>query len=106
MAESKIIIIDDEPDVRETLKEFFHLYGYEVAAFETGHSALENIRKSTFDIAIIDIGLPDINGLDLLKKIKEVSPGMICIIITGEGSLDSSIDAIHKGADGYFTKPL
>ena len=72
----------------------------------TGKDALGKVQASNYDLALLDIGLPDMLGTELLKKIRKVNHDMIVIMITGHPSQDSSIESINNDADGYIVKPV
>ena len=106
MKKATILIVDDEPVICRILFKLFNARKYQVDVANSAGEALELAREKQFDVAIIDINLPDIKGALLLKKIKALSPGTSCTLITGKPSLNSAINAIDTGADGYFTKPI
>jgi len=102
---ARILIIDDDESIRRTLSSILEEKGYIV---DTARNADEALRKSKdfyYNLALIDIRLPDIEGTDLLNKLEEISPGMIKIILTGYPSLQNAIKAVNKGANGYLVKP-
>ncbi|MEE8401624.1 MAG: PAS domain S-box protein, partial [Candidatus Hydrothermarchaeaceae archaeon] len=104
--EARILVIDDDPQTRETIADIFQGKGYGVDMVDSGESALKKAKKTDYDIALIDIKLPDMNGIDLLRKLKKGDPGMACIVITGNATMQNAIDALGDGASGYFVKPL
>jgi signal transduction histidine kinase len=106
VAETRLLVIDDEPEICEVLTEVFEDRGYMVATAGTGGEAIELTKETVFDVALIDIGLPDTDGTTLLKEIKKMHPETACIIITGHASLQNTIKVFRDGASGYFVKPL
>ncbi len=106
MEKLKVLVIDDEADIRAVLKEILEEYDYHVQTSEDGLGGLEILSREHIDIAIIDIGLPDMDGNKLLKTIKHDYPRMICIQVTGQATVETAIEGIHHGADGYFMKPI
>lgn len=106
MSQTKLLIVDDESEICEVLSEVFQNKGYFVATAGTGSEAIDKAKETVFDVALIDMRLPDTDGTAVLKELKKGNPEMICIFITGYASLDSTIEAFKDGADGYFTKPL
>lgn len=102
----KILIIDDEEMLCESLKDILEDEGYEVLTATNSLSALTQIEDSTPDVIISDINLPDINGLELLKRIKREYPGIEIIIMTGYGEAEVCLEAKEKGAFEYIVKPL
>ena len=101
-----ILIVDDDASVRKTLSSILSQEGYIVETMDNGKQALKAIEKEHFDVALIDIQLPDVKGVDLLAKIKQKQPRMVRIIITGFPSMDNAIKAVNEGADGYVLKPF
>ena len=101
-----VLIVDDDAAVRKTLSTILSLEGYVVETRENGKQALKAAEEEVFDVALIDIQLPDVKGVDLLAKLKAKRPAMIRIIITGYPSVDNAIKALNEGADGYVLKPF
>jgi len=101
-----ILIIDDDVNVRKTLCSILLNEGYLVETAENGKQAIRELEKAYFDLALIDIELPDIKGTELLLRLKEKQPKMVRIIITGFPSLDNAVKAVNKGANGYVLKPF
>lgn len=89
----------------ETLSYIFEDLGYKVETANSGKKAIDKIKEISFDAAIIDIRLPDMSGMDLLRDFKKIYPDMVCIIITGNATVENAINALEEGADGYFVKP-
>jgi len=102
----KILIVDDEPGIRSQLDDFLSQKGYASATAENGEKALGLIRKDDFSAALLDFRLPDMDGLELLKKIRILSPETVCIIITGYSDVRVAVKSIRSGAFDYVTKPL
>ncbi len=100
-----ILIVDDDVQFGKTLCDILTAKGYMPVAVETGKSALQQINTKAPDVALIDLKLENMSGLDLLRKIRELSPVTECILITGHASQESAIEAINLGAYGYMTKP-
>ena len=80
--------------------------GYLVEAVENGKQAIKICKKAPFDIALIDIELPDIKGIELLKTLRQIQPKMIKIIITGHPSIENAVKSVNEKADGYLLKPV
>ncbi len=102
----KIIIIDDDQSLHSVFTRILTKEGYTVENAETGKEALEKIRNQTFDAALIDVKLPDVNGLDLLPELNKTAPTMIKLVITGFEIPDGRNVALQLGADDFFKKPL
>jgi len=101
-----ILIIDDDENICRTLTLIFNKIGYHVETVNTGSKALEKIHERFFNIALIDIKLPDIEGIELISPLKIIRPYMELIMITGQGSMETAIRALNEGASSYITKPL
>ncbi len=102
----KILIVDDERIVRESLLHWFEEDGYDVEAAEDGEIALKMFDKSKYDLLLVDMKMPGISGLDLLKKVKDIDKETIVILITAFASVPSAITALKDGAYDYVTKPV
>ncbi|MCS7120328.1 MAG: response regulator [Nitrososphaerota archaeon] len=102
----RILIIDDDENIRKVLSMILEDKGYIVDVAEDGEEAIKKSQKNFYNLALIDIKLPDMEGTDLLTRMKETTPKMIKIILTGYPTLKNAIDAVNKGADGYLVKPI
>jgi len=100
------LIIDDDEAIRKSLATVLKEKGYLVDTAESGQAAVKKSETETYDLALIDIRLPDIDGVQLLTAMKETTPKMVKIIITGYPSLQNAMEAVNKGADGYIVKPV
>jgi DNA-binding NtrC family response regulator len=103
---TKILIIDDERPIRETLEMFLREKGYDVTASESGEAGLELIRKDQPDMVILDIRLPGIDGIEVLRILKQVSPRSMVILITAYHDKRVYDQAESLGACGYLLKPI
>lgn len=103
---ARMLIVDDDASIRKTLARILEKQGYLVEAVEKGKQAIETTSQRFFNVAFIDIRLPDMDGTELLERMRETEPKMIKIILTGYPSLKNAIDAVNKGADGYLMKPF
>jgi DNA-binding NtrC family response regulator len=101
----KILIVDDDPAYRQTLTDVLMLNNYEPYAVASGGEALQAIKEESYAVALIDLKLEDMSGLDVLRGIKDHFPETECILLTGFSSQDSAIEAINLGAFSYFRKP-
>ncbi|HYS44580.1 MAG TPA: sigma-54 dependent transcriptional regulator [Geobacteraceae bacterium] len=102
----KILVVDDETPSREALGLLLKSAGFEITGAATGHEAFELLTAGSFDIVITDLFLPDLNGIDILKRVKALSPAMEVILITGHASAETAVRAMKEGAFDYITKPL
>lgn len=106
MAEEKILIIEDEKLIRWSLAEFLTKEGYQVFSAEEGNAGLKLIYEESFDLILLDNRLPNIEGMEILRKITEEYPDVPVIIMTAYGSVDQAVEAIKLGAYDYLNKPL
>jgi len=106
MRKARILVIDDDKSIRETLTTVLETEGYVVDTAENGEEAIEKSRTKFFNLALIDIRLPNMDGTALLTAMRETTPKMVKIIVTGYPSLENAIEAVNKGADGYVVKPF
>ena len=104
--QAKILIVDDEKIVRESLFHWFEEEGYIVDTAESGEAALKKFDKGKYDLLLLDMKMPGMSGLELLKKIKEIDPDAIVILITAFASVPTAITALKDGAYDYVTKPV
>jgi DNA-binding NtrC family response regulator len=101
-----VLVVDDDPKMRDMLSEILTNQGYYVTTCENGEQAIEKSLDELFNIALIDIHLPDMEGTELLIKLRKTEPPLIKIIITGNATLNNSIEAANKGVDAYIVKPF
>jgi DNA-binding NtrC family response regulator len=101
-----LLIIEDDKIMRVTLTDFLRTKGYEVVACSLGADGMTAFNKDEFSLVISDVMLPDMNGLDILKKIKEKTPHALIIIITAYGTIKDAVEALKLGAFDYITKPF
>lgn len=101
----RILVIDDDKTIRLTIAALLQTEGYIVDVAETGKEAIAKSNANYYNLALIDIRLPDMMGTDLLLKLRETIPPMVKIIVTGYPALQNAIDAVNKGANAYVLKP-
>jgi len=102
----RVLIVDDEVNIRFVLSELLRREGYEATEASNGLEALEKVEESAFDLVIMDIRMPRMDGLTALKKMRELDPDILVLIITAHGNNATAIEAINNGAYDYFTKPF
>jgi len=105
MEKKKILIIDDDQNIRITLSDILEIKGYEPFTAENGVAGLEFLKQTFVNLVLIDLGLPDMSGLDLLSTVKAEYPSTEAIILTGNASLNSAIEATNREAFSYLLKP-
>ena len=101
-----VIVIDDDKSILRTLKRILQKSGYEVDTAETGKEAIEQLDKNTYDVALIDIRLPDMDGTDLLLIKRDSLANSVKIVITGLSSVDSGAKTVEQGVDAFLMKPV
>ena len=102
----RILIVDDDESIRKVLAAVLEENGYMIDAAEDGKEAIEKTDKNFYNLVLVDIRLPDIEGSKLIAMMKETTPRMRKIIITGFPSLQNAVEALNKGADAYIIKPF
>ena len=106
MAKHKILIVDDEKIVRESLFHWFEDEGYNVETAESAEIALKSFEKGKYDLLLLDMRMPGMSGIELLEKIKEIDRESIVILITAYASVPTAVQALKHGAYDYVTKPV
>ncbi|MDY7041146.1 MAG: response regulator [Chloroflexota bacterium] len=106
MAGERVLVVDDEAVIVHTCTEILEHEGFVVQGTSTGLEAVERCRQEPFDLLLIDLKLPDIDGLEVLRRGKQLLPDVAAIILTGFGTLDSAIEALRLGAEEYLSKPI
>jgi two-component system response regulator HydG len=101
-----VLVVDDDKSILRTFTRILQKNGYKIDTAETGKEAIEKADKNHYDLALVDIRLPDMDGTDLLAKIKKQLKNTIKIMITGFPSLESGVKALDEGADAYLVKPV
>lgn len=101
-----ILIVDDDRTVLKSLKKILELEGYYVDTAETGREAIEKSKAQFYNLALLDINLPDMEGTKLLKMMHNTLPKMVKIIVTGYPALENAVKAVNMGADAYIMKPI
>jgi DNA-binding NtrC family response regulator len=103
---AKILVVDDDENIRSTMKTILEDEGYVVDLAATGVEAVQKTKKSAYNVALLDIRLPDMEGVELLKLMKDPVPRMRKIMVTGYPSMQNAISALNKNADAYLIKPI
>jgi DNA-binding NtrC family response regulator len=101
-----LLIVDDESVVRDSLGRWFEEEGYNVETASSAHEALRKLPRQRWDLALLDIKMPGMDGIELHRKLREADPGIIVIIMTGYASVDTAVQALKHGAYDYIMKPF
>lgn len=102
----KVLIVDDDAELRSNLSEILKGAGYHIAEAPSGKEAVEEITSKDFDIVLLDLMMPKMSGIDVLKEIKKIKPKIRVIMITAFATVENAVDAIKKGASDYISKPF
>ncbi|HTR47802.1 MAG TPA: sigma-54 dependent transcriptional regulator [Verrucomicrobiae bacterium] len=105
MPKGNILVVDDEAEIREGLRELLATENFEVTLAETGAAGLQKLEERPFDLMLLDVSLPDRNGIDMLREIRQRDPNLAIILITAYGSIDMARAAFKSGAQDYIAKP-
>jgi DNA-binding NtrC family response regulator len=103
---AKVLLVDDEEDFLATLSERLVIRGLKVTAVTRGEEAVAKIEAEAFDLIVLDLSMPGIDGLETLKRIKAKQPEAEIIILSGKGSIRTSIEAMKLGAEDFLQKPV
>jgi putative nucleotidyltransferase with HDIG domain len=101
----QILLVDDDPNLRKTLSDILRLKGYAVFAAADGAAGIAQAQQTAVNVALLDLKLPDMSGIEVMERIKAGSPGTEAIILTGYASLETAVEATNKGAFSYVLKP-
>jgi two-component system response regulator PilR (NtrC family) len=108
MADKKkrVLVVDDEQDVREILDSVLKKLDYIPYVAESGAEALEILKNNKIDVVLSDLYMPNMDGIELLKRVRTLSKNIVFLIITAHPTIETAVDAIKKGAYDYLTKPF
>ena len=104
--QARILLIDDDENIRKVLQTILEDEGYFVETADTAKNGIEKSEKAFYNLALIDVRLPDMEGIELLTKLRDTKPKIRKIIVTGYPTLQNAVSAVNKGADGYVMKPF
>src|SRR5215472_15325616 len=102
----RILIVDDEDVVRESLNQWFDSEGYTVNVASSGKDALTTVAQAQFDLALLDIKMPGMDGIELQQHLVDADPDLTIVIMTGYGTVETAVQALKQGAYDYVTKPI
>jgi DNA-binding NtrC family response regulator len=101
-----LLLVDDDERILDVVARFARRAGFDVVTCAGGRQALEQLRRQPADLAMVDLRMPDVNGLEVLRAIRETVPGCEVILMTGYAGIESAVEAIKLGAVDYLTKPF
>ena len=102
----KILVVDDEPAIREVIQEYLTMEGYEVLTACDGIEALDVMARHEFDVVITDLSMPNLDGFGLMKHALDLQPLTTIIVLSGQGTFENAIEAVHRGAYDFVAKPI
>jgi len=102
----KVLVVDDEPAIRRFLRTSLTAQGYQVTEAENGTAALDNLRRNTTDILVLDLGLPDITGFDIIERVRGQGSTVPIVVLSSRSDEAGKVTALDLGADDYITKPF
>ena len=102
----RILIVDDEEELVSALRERLNLRGFQAQGVTTGAAALELIEEAAFDVVLLDIKMPELGGLEVIRQIKDLRPRLQVVLLTGHGSVKSVEEGMALGAFDYLMKPV
>ncbi|MEW5945960.1 MAG: response regulator [bacterium] len=100
----RILVVDDADSMRELYRTRFLEWGYEATTAPDGETAVEKVKKEKYDLALVDLVMPGMDGIETIKEIKKHSPGTVTIILTAHGRIDTAVEAMKVGAFHYLEK--
>src|SRR5437899_3078956 len=101
----RVLFVDDEKSLQEFMRSELPRLGHEITVCPDGRAALKVLEKSTFDVAILDLRMPGMTGIEVLEQLKQVAPDTEALVMTGHASMETAIEAMRLGAFDYITKP-
>jgi len=105
MTKGSILIVDDEAEIRESLETLLSSEGFQVESVESAEAGLRRLERKNYDLALLDLALPDRSGLEALPEMRRMDPNLAVLVITAYGSIENAVAAMRGGADNYLTKP-
>jgi two-component system response regulator HydG len=106
VSRGRILIVDDEPVVRNSLCEWFTGEGYDTRGLADGKLAVDTVQREGWDLALLDIKMPGMDGIELQRRLKDADPDLIVLMMTGYGTVETAVQALKNGAYDYLTKPV
>ena len=104
--QNRILIVDDEKNTREGIARFLRSKNFECELADNGNTALQILDDNEIDIVLTDLRMPSMGGMELIKRIKEISEDIVVIVLTAYGSVETAVEALKRGADDFLTKPI
>lgn len=102
----KILVVDDEKHIRDSCIKLLERKRFDAEGAASGAEALEKISKEVYDLVLLDIRMPGMDGIEVLRRAKEIVPDILVLVLTGHGTMDTANEAIKLGAVGFIRKPI
>jgi two-component system NtrC family response regulator len=102
----RVLLVDDEETLLEYLSKRLLKHGFTVKATFSGEEALESAKDQHYDVAVVDLKMPEMDGVETQKRLKEIQPFLQCIVLTGHGSVETALESGHQDAFQYLLKPV
>ena len=103
---NKILVVDDEKHIRDSCIRLLQRKRYDVEGAASGIEALEKIGKEVYDLVLLDVRMPGMDGIEVLRRAKEIAPNILVLVLTGHGTADTANEATELGAAGFIRKPI
>ena len=103
---ARVLVVEDEKSIREGLRDVLTFHGYDVEVVESGEAGLESILRGRFELVLLDVMLPGLNGFDVCRQVRESGASVAILMLTAKGSEDDIVEGLSCGADDYVTKPF
>lgn len=103
---ARVLVVEDEKSIREGLRDVLTFHGYDVEVVETGEAGLESVLRGRFELVLLDVMLPGLNGFDVCRQVRESGASVAILMLTAKGSEDDIVEGLSCGADDYVTKPF
>ena len=102
----RILVVDDEPNIIATVAPLLRAQGYDVFSAMSGRAAIDSVERDKPDLMVLDLGLPDIDGVTVCRRVRQASPALQILVLSARGAEQDKVDALDAGADDYVTKPF
>ncbi len=103
---NKILVVDDEKHIRDSCIRLLQRKRYNAEGAASGVEALEKIGKEVYDLVLLDVRMPGMDGIEVLRRAKEIAPNILVLVLTGHGTIDTAREAMELGAAGFIRKPI
>ncbi|MFC2038795.1 response regulator [Chloroflexota bacterium] len=103
---TKVLVVDDEKHIRDSCIRLLQRKRYDAEGAASGVEALEKIGKETYDMVLLDVRMPGMDGIEVLRRAMEIAPDILVLVLTGHGTIDTANEAMELGAAGFIRKPI